>query len=271
MKLLFTSDLHGAVPYFDAFANLARRLKPDCLLLGGDLFSNSAPVEIAPVAQRQTAEGWFKEWCDAAPGPVYWIAGNHEWRTVSDPPARSGTYVGERLVAIGDWDLIGFSFCSPTPYWLLDHERMEEAPNRHEPRFRCYASTGDHAELIEKPEAWLAKRPTLAAMLRELPKPRSWSRTIFMAHNPPFDSGLDVRYGNFPVGSSDIRNFILSSAPAISLHGHIHEAPLLSGSPMHKLGKTCGFNAGRDRDNMGLRALWIDTEKPEEYVLHAPK
>lgn len=266
MKLLFASDFHGTLPYYAAFAKLAKTLKPDALLLGGDLFSNSAPLEIAPASQRQTAAGWFREWCEAAPAPVYWVAGNHEWRNVSEsPPKGAGTYCGERVVALGDWDLVGFSFCSPTPYWLIDHERPEEAPNRHEPRWKCYASDGDHVVTVEKPDAWLAKQPTLASMLRAIPAPRSWRRTIFMAHNPPFDTGLDLRFGNFPVGSSDVKNFILDRKPAISLHGHIHEAPMLTGKVMHRVGDTLGFNAGRGPN--GLRALLIDPAAPEKFQL----
>lgn len=268
MRFLFASDFHGTHAYYEQFARLATRLKPDVLLLGGDLFSNSAPVDAGPAAQRQDASGWFRQWCEAAPAPVYWVAGNHEWRTVTDPPAAAGTYAGERVVAIGDWDLVGFSFCSPTPYWLLDHERPEESPNRHEPRFRCYASESGRTVMVEKPETWLAKQPTLASMLRQIPKPRDPRRTIFMAHNPPYDTGLDLRFGNFPVGSTDIRNFILAEKPAISLHGHIHEAPLLTKSPMHRVGDTLGFNAGRGRD--GVRALLIDTARPEEFALHGP-
>lgn len=265
MRLLYASDLHGTIPYFEALAKVARRRKPEAILLGGDLFSNSAPVMMGPTAQRQAAEGWFAEWCRAATAPVYWIAGNHEWRHAADPPPAAGTYVGERLVPLGDWDLIGFSFCSPTPYWLLDHERAEEAPNRDEPRGKCYAASGDRVELVEKPRAWLDKRPTLAAMLRELPEPRDWRRTIFMAHNPPFDSGLDTRWGNWPVGSTDIRNFIVAKKPSISLHGHIHEASHLTKSAMHRVGETWGFNPGRG--DTGLRALWLDPETPEQHEL----
>ncbi|MCC6740827.1 MAG: metallophosphoesterase [Planctomycetia bacterium] len=267
MRLLFASDFHGTHAFFEQFAALGKRLKPDVLLLGGDLFSNAAPVEDGPASQRRAAEGWFREWCEAAPAPVYWIAGNHEWRSVTDPPAGAGTYAGERVVPLGDWDLVGFSFCSPTPYWLLDHERPEESPNRHEPRFRCYASEAGVPAPVEDAEAWLAARPTLASLLRALPSPRDWRRTVFMAHNPPFDTGLDLRYGDRPVGSTDILQFILARKPAVSLHGHIHEAPLLTGSPMHLVGSTVGFNAGRARDR--LRALSIDPEHPADFRLHA--
>ncbi|MBI2924046.1 MAG: metallophosphoesterase [Planctomycetes bacterium] len=264
MHLLYASDLHGSSIHFSTLLALAVRLKPDALLLGGDLFQNSDPIAAAPVSQRRDAETFFADWCRAAPCPVYWIAGNHEWRTVVDPPPAAGTYVHGKCVPLGDWDLIGFTLTSPTPYWLIDHERREAKHEHREERGRCWSSQGTTAVPTEA-RAWLATHPTLLDELRTLPEPRAWRRTILMAHDPPFDSGLDLRWGNQPVGSYDVRHFLLAKQPAVSLHGHIHEAPLLTGKPLHIVGATHGFNAGRVRQ--GCRALWLDPDKPAEYRL----
>jgi len=260
MRLLFASDIHGSPRTWNALAGLAHECRPDAILLGGDLFSNSAPVEAAPAAQRGEAGEPFARWCAAAGAPVYWIAGNHEWATTVDPPPGAGICVHGRCVPLGDWDLIGFSLCSPTPYWLIDHERREEFSTRREPRGRCWMSQGVLPAPVDNPNRWLDARPTLADELRALPAPRDWSRTVLMAHNPPFDTGLDLRWGNLPVGSADVREFILRVQPAISLHGHIHEAPLLSGSATHRVGRTLGCNAGRS--DAAIRALWIDLADP---------
>jgi Icc-related predicted phosphoesterase len=265
MLLLFASDLHGTARHYEGVASLARREKPDAVLLGGDLFSSNAPAEAGPQAQRRDAETWFAEWCAACAAPVYWIAGNHEWRHTVEPPPPAGSCVNDRLAALGDWDLIGFPWCSPTPYWLIDHDRREEAPNRREERGPAWASEGSVGKRLESAEAWLAARPTVADLLRALPAPRDWRRTILMAHDPPFKTGLDTRFGMRPVGSSDVRGFILERKPAISLHGHIHEAPLLTKRAMHRVGETWGFNAGRSGG--AVRALRLDPDRPEEYRL----
>jgi Icc-related predicted phosphoesterase len=269
MHLLYASDLHGSPLHYAGLSRLAARLKPDALLLGGDLFSNSAPISEAPAAQRREAETTFASWCASQRAPVYWIAGNHDWHHTVTPPPAAGTFVHGRCVPLGDWDLVGFSLCSPTPYWLIDQERRERFSSRREPRGRCWMSGGATPVPVEHADDWLEDRPTLLEELERLPEPRSWRRAILMAHDPPYDTGLDLRWGPFPVGSSDVRHFIEARKPALSLHGHIHEAPLLTQRVMHRVGSTCGFNAGRVGG--GIRALWIDPDRPEEAKLFGPE
>ncbi|KAA0147106.1 hypothetical protein FNF29_07596 [Cafeteria roenbergensis] len=75
------------------------------------------------------------------------------------------------------------------------------------------------------------------------------SRTIFVSHSPPWGSALDAtKTGKF-VGSASIRRYIEETSPLLSLHGHVHEAPCISGRYFQRMGhegQTLALCSGND-------------------------
>ncbi len=69
-----------------------------------------------------------------------------------------------------------------------------------------------------------------------------------MLHSPPYGTKLDVLYNRQPAGSRAIRHFLAAQQPALSLHGHIHESPRMSGAYLDRLGRTLCVNPGQDHD-----------------------
>jgi Icc-related predicted phosphoesterase len=103
-------------------------------------------------------------------------------------------------------------------------------------------------------------------------------RTIFSLHCPPYGSGLDEapeltedlrpKHGGrsiVPVGSTAVREAIEEGQPALSLHGHIHEA---RGNT--RIGKTLCINPGSSYEQGELLGALVDLDggkKVKNFVL----
>jgi uncharacterized protein len=103
-------------------------------------------------------------------------------------------------------------------------------------------------------------------------------RTIFSLHCPPYGTGLDdapeltedmslkhAGHSTRPVGSTAVRQAIEDFQPALSLHGHIHEA---RGST--RLGRTLCINPGSSYEQGQLLGAVIELDgkkKVKRFVL----
>lgn len=73
--------------------------------------------------------------------------------------------------------------------------------------------------------------------LEKLAKKSDPKKTIYMIHEPPFNTPLDMIFNNnkyineksVHIGSKSIRNFIQNHVPLLTIHGHIHETFEVSG------------------------------------------
>ena len=66
-----------------------------------------------------------------------------------------------------------------------------------------------------------------------------------MIHMPPSGLGLDVCSDGRKVGSRAVRLFLGGMQPRLSLHGHIHESPRMSGTWRASLGRTVVVQPGQ--------------------------
>jgi uncharacterized protein len=103
-------------------------------------------------------------------------------------------------------------------------------------------------------------------------------KTIFSLHCPPYATGLDdapqltaemdlrdAGRSTVPVGSTAVREAIEQHQPALSLHGHIHEARGTT-----RLGKTLCINPGSSYEQGQLLGAVIDIDgkkKVKKFVL----
>ncbi len=73
------------------------------------------------------------------------------------------------------------------------------------------------------------------------PKIKEGDEVVFITHAPPYNTKLDLVYGNH-VGNLSIRKFIEQAKPQLVICGHIHECE----NKMQVLGKTLMINPGHD-------------------------
>jgi Icc-related predicted phosphoesterase len=99
-------------------------------------------------------------------------------------------------------------------------------------------------------------------------------RTIYSLHCPPHNTGLDdapqltadmslkdAGRATVPVGSTAVRTVIERYQPALSLHGHIHEA-----RGTHRLGKTLCINPGSSYEQGQLLGVVVDLDEKKKKV-----
>jgi hypothetical protein len=126
----------------------------------------------------------------------------------------------------------------------------------------------------EAPEAELAAKIEAAAA-----QAGDMKRTIFNFHAPPYGTGLDEApaldeqmrpmHGGAvmkPVGSTAVRDAILTHQPLLSVHGHIHES-----RGVKRMGRTLAINPGSVYGDGVLQGAVIDLDpkkgKVSRYIL----
>jgi uncharacterized protein len=126
----------------------------------------------------------------------------------------------------------------------------------------------------EEDEPVLSER--IERMVAEVTSPPE--RTIFSLHCPPYGTGLDdapqltaemdlkdAGRSTVPCGSTAVREAIERHQPALSLHGHIHEA-----RGTHRLGQTLCINPGSSYEQGQLLGAVVDMDgkkKVKRFVL----
>ena len=157
---------------------------------------------------------------------LYFMLGNDdpaELRSLLDD-APWGVHDEGRVVMIDDdHEMISLGYSNITP-WHSHREMTEDG---------LAAAIGDMAARLQAPE-----------------------RSIVNVHVPPFGSGLDeapvldanltiqtsvgqVKFA--PVGSTAVRDALMTIQPLLGLHGHIHES-----GGIRRLGRTIAINPGSD-------------------------
>ncbi len=151
-----------------------------------------------------------------------------------------------RVVDVDGYQMISTGWSNPTP-WETYREEKEDA---------------------------LAER--IGAMVSELTAPPE--RALFNFHCPPYRSGLDdapeltadmdlknAGHSAIPVGSTAVRRAIEDVQPALSLHGHIHEA---RGNT--RIGRTLCINPGSSYEQGDLLGAVVDLDggkKVKRFIL----
>ena len=122
------------------------------------------------------------------------------------------------------------------------------------------------------PHVYLKERGTIREDLNRLTKPMNYKKAIYIMHSPPFGTKLDFIQGGNPAGSRAIKVFVEEHQPFLTLHGHIHESPDLSGAYLDRIGETLSINpgqsAGSGRDSIKLHAVTVEVEAIEETLAH---
>lgn len=268
MRLAYTSDLHGNLALYRELLALAIRSGAEAVVVGGDLLPHEPRASLAIATQRSFLDtqlgpllGTFR----AAHPQVacYLLAGNDDWeaaiaglgpleeRQIAHPIHGRALPLGQQGLAIA-----GYACVPPTPFSMKDYERPDEGSRRAAGFGKAYVSAADGLRPISE-EEFLARR-SIAEELAQLVAQCDPARTVFVCHTPPSDTPLDQMRGDRHVGSPGLRAMIERSQPPLTLHGHIHEAPELSGRYACQIGRTWCINPGRDAQR--LHAVVLDTD-----------
>jgi Icc-related predicted phosphoesterase len=269
MKLLYCSDLHGNEAHYSRLIALAGQVHPDLIVLGGDLLPDDSalvPAQMGhgqPQFVRRQFRAAISTMRDAADGaPVLVIFGNHDWTssiTAVEELAGAGLLTildHTQPTEINGLSFLGYSYTPPTPWFVKDFERLDRPGDtlpllggaRWDPRF---ARATSHSATVVFEDGKTIEEDLSAMSIPTGP----W---VFVAHAPPHKTHLDRTYSGVPWGSHAIRSAIEKHQPLLSLHGHVHESPAVTGEFSDKLNNTIAVNAGQSQSTLDYATIEID-------------
>lgn len=267
MKIIYATDLHEKNSHLHSLLNIAAGKGADCIIIGGDivpkkLFHESYGKGFDQVlwAQKKYLKEEFtsalKAFKDEHPRVSIFLDMSNDDFSANRPvlEAQDGRLFRllhmRRHSLTEGVDIIGYMCVPPTPFGIKDWEKPDTTAFPHtSPNIRTEGirSAGERivssyldlssADTIEK---------DMEALSLMVERP-----FVFVSHTPPYQTPLDMLYGSRAhVGSRAVRQFIENWAGdgrlLASLHGHIHESPVVSETESVRIGKALCVNPGQD-------------------------
>ncbi len=272
-KWLFTSDLHGQMGLYEQVLLDAAAERATAVLIGGDL---GPPSDGTPGVRHQRVflEGFLVEFArrlhESVPGvQLLLLMGNDDWAANHDvlerEHGRLWHALHDRVVEVEGFAVAGCSWVPITPFKIKDWERWEDGAAETPGRLDGYRSDsgGVHDYAFDP----AVRAPTIADALAALAARTAVRETIFVLHSPPRDTACDVMSGGLHVGSRAIRAFVQEHQPRLTLSGHIHESPRVTGAWRDRVGDTICVNPGQFGSSRAA-GVWFDPASPDSTLKH---
>lgn len=258
-KLIYSADLHGNESFYKRLLKKAEDENCNAVVIGGDLCpKGGSSVQERVYFQKNFIESFmiplFKQFKQKNKSKeIYAIMGNDDFKAniklmeKADKSSilKSIHMKSEKLSR--NFNIAGYSFVNPTPFRLKDWEKPDSIEDK-----MPYQLFSGEVRSTEK------ENGTIIEDLNKLKKLSIPKKTVYVVHAPPFNTKLDVITSGAHVGSKSVREFIEKEQPMLTLHGHIHESPKMSGSWKDKIGKTVCINAGSSYPEDRLNCVIMD-------------
>jgi len=276
MKILFTSDLHGNINLYQDLYRIIKQENVKTIIIGGDLLPRKGQPSKSLNTQRDFVKEYLQIYLKKIKQDfntaVYIILGNNDWAATipifKDLEDRSLLHLlhNQTFSIAQDLFITGYPYVPPTPFFPKDFEKRDLIQDI--PKTFGYTPAISISGSIEEVDSyqWFSDNCSIEEDLQNLMKPILGSNTILVMHSPPYNTLLDRTHSNKPVGSKAILDFIKKRQPAITLHGHIHESPSISGSFYQMIGSTLCLNPGQTENR--LSAVILDPKRPFETLSH---
>jgi Icc-related predicted phosphoesterase len=249
----------------------ADALGVDAVVLGGDLLNVPAVGQCRVKGQRAFLDEVLAPILRRTRRPIYAIPGNDDLVGAIEPAFAALEAEGVlvplhgRALPLGEgWTIAGYGCVPLTPFAYSDYDRVDVPgwrPSR--PKTRVLASSPAGAR--NATDAELRARPTMEAELATLAEQAGDpARTVWVTHSPPHEV-LDQMHGGARIGSRAVRALVERLQPPLTLHGHVHEAPVLLKRILERVGRTVCVNPGTSR--LKLRAALVDPAAPGDVTL----
>jgi len=286
MKVLYSSDLHGEPILYRDLLSLAVSSSSEIMVIGGDLLpslpSTKRYEDMVPNQRTfvdQFLSAFLKRILETTSvQSIFLIAGNWDlgYPFVFREIPEKIFDLNQRSYRLGNgYELLGYPFVPPTPFRPKDFEKMDDLETPWPPQKNpSYTRSSDQTDRLMPvdPYRYLGERGTIEEDLDRLPKPLQSNKAIYIMHSPPFGTRLDLIEGGKPAGSRSIKTFIQRNQPLLTLHGHIHESPVLSGAYVDRIGETLSINPGQfirtTREAPRLHAVTFEIERIEQTLTH---
>jgi Icc-related predicted phosphoesterase len=268
-RVLFTSDLHGRDELYSELVLCAREVRPQVVLLGGDLFAGD------PREQMQFVRGPFdvtlSRLQQVGVERVGVLPGNDDWNAAHELLRHSDHSDALHMISDAPWELeqgvniVGYAYTPLTPFSVKDFEKLDHyRPDKRdvlEAQATGVASEGSEVADVSRS---LDGSDSIERDLLALDPHIRPGRSIFVSHCPPRSTRLDMAYGRH-AGSQAVREFLERTRPALSLHGHVPSIDLRGGVFAERVGATLAVNPGQ---GASLHAVYFEAENAVETLEH---
>ena len=275
-KILFVTDLHGNVAKYRRVFEAAIKHGVAAVVNGGDMLTLDGDLH---GSQRDFIEGFLSPYFSGyEKAGIYHLGflGNDDLKIHDDVFAETCrkykhiVNLAQRRFELNALEFIGMNWVADYPFRLKDRCRRDGPGYVFQEQFGTgLLSTPEGFRELDDWPAYAATLPAIEDELAALPWPAAAGRTIYVIHTPPFGLGLDVISSGEKVGSQAVSRFIGETRPLLTLHGHIHESPAISGIWKAKIGETVCVQPGQMKANVLSYAL-IDLESLEMERVEVP-
>lgn len=275
-KILFVTDLHGNIAKYRRVFRAAVKHGVAAVVNGGDMLALDGDLH---GSQRDFVDRFLSPYfADYENAGICHLGmlGNDDLKIhddIFDEVCRKYKRVAnlaQRRFELEGFEFIGMNWVPDYPFRLKDRCRVDGPGYVFQEQFGSgLLSTPEGFKELDDWPAYAAKLPSIEEELAALPNPGTAGRTIYVMHAPPYGLGLDVISSGGKVGSQAINRFIAERRPLLTLHGHIHESPTISGLWKARIGETICVQPGQMKANAVSYAL-IDLESTEMERVEEP-
>jgi uncharacterized protein len=275
VKIFYSTDMHGDQEKYSLSLKIAKELGCSVIINGGDLYPKSADLlkDGDIFNQDIFVNGFLDKYLEKVQksGINYILCpGNDDllrFDSLLNGVCEKYTNVhnaDRNIITLDSYEFIGLSAVSDYPFQLKDRARKDIKNFVFEKQYgKGLLSTGKYRSwsVIEDWVAYSSTLPTMEQELNSLPKPSNMRRSVYIIHDPPEGTGLaDVSHQR-SVGSKAVLNFILENQPLLSLHGHVHESPGISGKWRADLGDTVAIQPGQENKILPCVIIELNGDK----------
>lgn len=284
MRIVFTCDLHGRSSLYEQMFDYAVQEAADCIVIGGDLFPTwlkspykllTGGIDFTRAVQFQLSfidtflAPEINAFCRRHPGiRILYVPGNHDWEKSLDyfreSTKEAALCLHLKSEKVGRITFTGYGCVTDSSFWVKDYVRRDLRESGYTKSRYPFVSTKEGI-MISPGGSYALDRPSIDEELDSLDVCDP-EKTVSIFHCPPYGTGLDTLYTGKPIGSRAIEFFIRKQRPLVSLHGHIHEAPYMSGFFHTSIGPTLSINPGHNPKD--LHAVCFDSDDPSASLKH---
>jgi Icc-related predicted phosphoesterase len=215
MRAIFVTDLHGSKWKYERLFEAAKDFRANVVINGGDMLPQNEPFRQGEFI-ADYLDNHFAQFNSAG---IYYLC-----------------YLGNDDLRI--FDQLFEETCNKYSFVVDDYIFQAQFG-------KGLLSTPDGWQEIDDWFAYAKMLPTIEEELNRLVRPKDMAKSVYVIHMPPYRLGLDKCYHGAEVGSKTIYNFLDNYQPKLSLHGHIHESPEVTGRWHAKLGGTICIQPGQ--------------------------
>ena len=257
LSFLYVTDLHGWTKGYEEVLQSALDKNISTIINGGDMLPKGRHLISSQQLFIEEYLSSYFESLSASGIHYYGMFGNDDCRSVLCYwQELLGNYSNVHDL-IESWQNIGENFiirgCNYVPdhpFGLKDWSVMDTR-DFVRPRQFTYPVISEQGTFrrIDDINLFFDMRPTFQELLDDLAEEaQTLNRAILVCHAPPARTDLGIIADGTEVGSVALRDWIEKHQPLLTLHGHVHESPEVTGEHTAKLGRTTAHQPGQGID-----------------------